>query len=107
MLTLPALVHFRVGAHDVVVGEDVSEPEFFDALSIRTYDCGVSTKLGLREHDTNAHSPFNRAVPQLLPRSRLCPSLAAEGAAMGVLESLRSSVTKLLCLDVFHRANGL
>src|SRR5271166_2428418 len=64
---LPAPVHRRVGADDVVVGEDVREAQFLDALPICTYDCGVSTKLGLREHDTSAHSPSNRMVPQLLP----------------------------------------
>ena len=70
VVTLPALVHRRVGAHDVVVGEDVREAQFLDALPIRAYGCGVSTKLGLREYHTNAHSQFNRAVPRNLPRNR-------------------------------------
>jgi hypothetical protein len=45
----------------------VREPEFFDALPVRAYDCGVSTELGLGEHNTNAHSAFNHAAPRLLP----------------------------------------
>src|SRR5258708_17450384 len=67
---LPALVDCRIGAHDVVVGEDVGKPESFDALCVGTYDRGVSTKLRLREHDANAHSPFNHDAPQLLPARR-------------------------------------
>jgi hypothetical protein len=63
-------VHCRVGAHDVIVGEDVGEPERFDALRVRTHDRGVSTELGLREHNSDAHSAFNHAAPQLLPARR-------------------------------------
>ena len=68
---VPAPVYLRIGAHDVVVREDVGEPEFFDALGLRAPDFWISTELGLREHNSNTHLPFNHPVPHLLPAQRV------------------------------------
>ena len=60
-------MHGRIGADDVVVGEDVGVPEFFHALRVRADDGGISPELGLRERNSNAHVRHNRAALQLLP----------------------------------------
>src|SRR5262249_38659699 len=47
----PASMYLRVGADDVVVGEDVGETELLDRLAVRPHRADVAAELGLREDD--------------------------------------------------------
>jgi hypothetical protein len=54
----------------VVIGEDVGEPQFLDALAVRAKDGGVRAELGLREDDSDAHLLCNHVASGLLPAQR-------------------------------------
>lgn len=62
-------MHRGVGTDDVVVGEDVREPEFLDAPAVRAQHGGVRAELGLREDDSDAHGLCNHVASGLLPRA--------------------------------------
>jgi hypothetical protein len=44
-----------IGPDDVVVGQDVPEPEFFDPFPIRADRAGISAELCLRKDHSYAH----------------------------------------------------
>jgi len=52
---VPAGVNRGVGADHVVIGQQMREPELFDALAVRADRSGVPSELGLGKHHSNAH----------------------------------------------------
>ena len=53
---VPALVHGRVGAQHVVVGQQVPEAEFLGPLRVAAHRRRVWADLGLREDDADLHA---------------------------------------------------
>jgi hypothetical protein len=56
-------MHFRVGANDVVVRENVGKAKLLHSLRVRTHAADVATDLGLREHDADSHVRFLTSSP--------------------------------------------
>ena len=65
-----AVMHRRVGADDVVIGEDVGKPQFLDALTVRAKGRGIRGDFGLWEDNSDAHSVCNHVASGLLPAQR-------------------------------------
>ena len=53
--TAPVLMNLRVGAHDVVVRQDVGVTELLDPFAVRAHRAHVAAELGLGEHHADAH----------------------------------------------------
>ena len=51
----PSGVHVRVSPHDVVVGEDVGETQFFDPLAVSAHRAGIAAQFRLGKHHTDPH----------------------------------------------------
>jgi hypothetical protein len=53
---IPSLVHRRVGAEDMVVGQHVGVPQLGYPLGVSTDGPGVGADLGLREYHAYLHA---------------------------------------------------
>ena len=58
----PRLVHARIGAEHVVVGQDVGEAKLLDPLSVGADGAAIGADLGLRKHDADIHESLSIMV---------------------------------------------